>query len=362
LAAQRAGDDTLPKRSDGEEAEEMRRRAFIATVAAISAGGPLAEPAGRVLAALSEAVPPAQVGVADVTQVEQAADMFTMWDLRYGGGLAREMAKTQLRWALGLRDAQMSTPTRRRLDVAVGGLAERAAWSTFDAGDQGGARALFTLALHAATDADDPDLRAHIMSDIATQQMYLGHPGDCLKVIRLAEGDDRIRPSVRFVLHGVKARAFGALGDAEAANRQIRLAEDAYAAVTPEATPEWMTKFLNGAHVYSVTGQAAYALARAHGKFSQEAHDRLGRAIAGFDGSRARAVALCATRLAVMHLDAGHLPEGEKAARAALAAVPGIRSARIAKDLAAMRSAAGRHGDAAGDLNATIQAVASPIA
>lgn len=337
----------------------MRRRAFIAAVAAISAGGSLAEPAGRMLTALGEAVPPTRVGAADVVQVEQAVDMFTMLDLRYGGGLAREMAKTQLRWALGLHDAQMSAPTRRRLNVAVGGLAERAGWSTFDADDQEGARALFTLALHAATEADDPNLRAHIMSDIATQQMYLGHPGDCLKVIRLAEGDDRIRPSVRFVLHGVKARAFGALGETEATYRQIRFAEDAYAAVTPETTPEWMTKFLGDAHVYSVTGQAAYALAQSQGKFSQEAHTRLERAIAGFGADRARAVALCATRLAAMHLNAGHLPEGEKAARAALAATPGIRSARIAKDLTVMRSAASRHGDATGDLNATIQLAVS---
>src|SRR5437899_11844023 len=121
----------------------------------------------------------------------------------------------------------MSDPIRDRLNTAVGSLAERSAWSTFDAGEHDGARSLFKLALYTATEADDPDLRAHILSDIATQQMYLGHPNDCLKIIRMADGDDRISPAVRFVLHGVKARAFGALAEADATTRQIGLAEDA---------------------------------------------------------------------------------------------------------------------------------------
>lgn len=334
--------DTVNGYRHGEDADDMKRRAFTAAVAAIAAGAPLGEPVNRALASLGSSEAPTHVGLSDVVQVEEAADMFTSWDLRFGGGLAREMAKAQLRWATGLLDAHMNDPIRARLNSAVGSLAERAAWSTFDSGRQEAARTLFKLALYAATEADDADLRAHILSDVATQQMYLGHPDECLKIIRLAEGDDRISPAVRFVLHGVKARAFGIMADKDACERQIGLAEDAYATVTEVNTPEWMRKFLNEAHVYSVTGQAAFSLARATGTFNPDAHDRLTRAIAGFDGGRARAVALCSTRLAMLHLDSGNAYEGERAARTALRAVTGLRSARIVNDLHAMRTAANR--------------------
>lgn len=352
--------DTLKRYRPGEDADDMKRRAFTVAIAAIAAGAPLGEPIGRTLASLAHTTTPTRIGMSDVAQVEQAADMFTAWDLRFGGGLARELATAQLRWASGLLGAQMDDTVRARLNSAVGSLAERAAWSTFDAGDHDGARTLFKLAVYSATQADDADLRAHILSDVATQQLHLGHPNDCVKILRWAEGDDRICPAVRFVLHGVKARAFAAMADAPAVRRHIGLAEDAYAAATAATTPQWMT-FLNDAHVYSVTGQAAFSLAHAAGTFSTDAHERLTRAITGFTGGRARAVALCATRLARLHLDNGNLHEGETAARTALKAVPGLRSARITQDLNTMRSATNRHhNDAmtalANDINSAITA------
>jgi hypothetical protein len=72
----------------------------------------------------------------------------------------------------------------------------------------------------AATEADDPDLRAQILSDVATQHLYLGDPNACLTVIRLADGDERISAGVRFVLHGVKARAYGASATREPATNR----------------------------------------------------------------------------------------------------------------------------------------------
>ena len=341
----RTDGDTLMVNRIGEDADDMKRRAFTAAIAAIAAGGPLTDPITRSLAALGDTAIPAHVGTADVIQVEQAEQMFTTWDLRFGGGLATEMAKTQLRWATSLLDAQMNQTTRRQLHAAVGSLAERAAWSAFDSGRQDAARTLFKLAIHAASEADDANLSAHILSDIATQHLYLGHPDEAIRLLRLAEGDERISPAVRFVLHEVKARAFGTLGDAVNCSRYIGLAEHAYAGVAPETTPEWMSKFLCDAHVYSVTGQAAYALSRATGTFSLDAHQRLSAAIAGFGDGRARAIALCATRLATLHMDAGHTTDGTAAARTALRAVPGLRSARITRDLADVRAAARQHPD-----------------
>ncbi len=80
-----------------------------------------------------------------------------------------------------------------------------------------------------------------------------------------------------------------------------------------------MTGFLNEAHVNSVTGQAAYSLARSTGQFCDDAHQRLSRAVTGFEDGRARAVAL--------------------------RAVPGLHSARITRDLLSVREAASRYSE-----------------
>jgi len=338
-----SGGDTLTTYRSSPKADPMQRRALIAALASIAAGGPLGEPIGTAVAALGPTEVPSRVGLADVIDVERAADMFTTWDLRFGGGLAREMARAQLQWATGLLEAQMSDPVRIRLFGAVGSLAERAAWATFDAGDHGPARRLFRIALHTASQADDADLVAHILSDVATQQMYLGHPDDGVRLVRLAAGDDRISPAVRFVLHGVQARAHGELGEAEPTVRHIGLAEQQYADVTEDNLPAWMRQFLTDAHVFSVTGQAAFSLARTTGVGFDDAAGRLKRALVGFGPGRARAVALCATRLATLHLHAGHHDDGVAVARTALSAAPGLRSARILADLDDMRQAAAEY-------------------
>jgi hypothetical protein len=62
----------------------------------------------------------------------------------------------------------------------VGGLAARCAWTAFDTGSHEAARSLFRLALYAAGRAGDPDLRAHILADVAAQHRYLGYHEDCL--------------------------------------------------------------------------------------------------------------------------------------------------------------------------------------
>ena len=189
---------------------------------------------------------------------------------------------------------------------------------------------------YAATQAGDVDLRAHILSDVATQQLYLGGARDCLEIIRLADGDERVHPAVRFVLHGVRARAFGALGDADGCSRQIGLAEDAYARTKPDEAPEWMNGFLNEAHVDSVTGQAAFSLAEQTGQEEHRAESstRLARAVRGFDpNTRARAVALCATRLAILDQRRDETAAARTWMGQAVAASQDLRSVRISRDL-----------------------------
>jgi hypothetical protein len=85
--------------------------------------------------------------------------------------------------------------------------------------------------------------------------------------------------------------------------------------------------------------------------FRADTYDRLFANLVETDD---RAVALCSTRLATLHLTAGNLAEGERAARLALAVTPGLRSARINQDLAMVRSAAARHAGTTAELTDSI--------
>jgi hypothetical protein len=63
------------------------------------------------------------------------------------------------------------------------------------------------LALGAAAAAEDPDLRAGALADLAHHHLRVGYPQDALAVLRLAEGDERIGEQIRDRLKSVRARA-----------------------------------------------------------------------------------------------------------------------------------------------------------
>ncbi|MPZ26498.1 MAG: helix-turn-helix domain-containing protein [Micromonosporaceae bacterium] len=186
---------------------DMRRQAFNAAIGAIAIGGHLGEPTGRLIDSTGRPVTPTPPELVDVDQLVQVTDLLTGLDLRHGGGLVSQLCKALLRWAVVMLDAAgMTDPAPVRLSAAVSALAARAGWAAFDTAAHEAARSLFRLALYTAARAGDPDLRAHVLADVAAQHNQLGYHFDALEIIRLAEGDERVAPGVRMVLHGVKGR------------------------------------------------------------------------------------------------------------------------------------------------------------
>ena len=329
---------------------DARRRGFNATVAAVAVGGPVGEPIGRMIDALGRTVVPHRLTGADVAQVEQAARLVTREDLRSGGGLTSQLARTVLRWAVGLSAATMTAEVSRRLHAAIGHLAHRAAWAAFDADAHDAARNLFTVALDAAIQAHDRDLRAHVLADVGAQHNFLGYPDDCLEIVSLAEGDQRVGPAVRMALYAVKARAHVAATDLAAARRHIRLAEESFAEATgPAATATgWPATTSTAAHLYARTGHAAAALARRSGAEAdrEDARQRLTRAVEAFDpATHHRALALCAARLALLCLDGEEYEPAAHWTRCALDALPEVRSARLVRQVRGIRTAAATRAD-----------------
>jgi transcriptional regulator with XRE-family HTH domain len=325
-----------------ERLDDLEREAFTSTIGKVAAGGSPGEPVDRLLEVAGGSItPPSRVGATDVVQVEQAASLVRCMDLRFGGGLVWQMAEPLLRWAVGLHAASMTDTTRTRLDAAVGALAGATAWAAFDDGRQKAARAMFTVALDSAERADDADLRAHVMADAAAHYNYLGYPEDCLTILRL-EGDERVGQAVRCVLHGVKAHVYAAKGDPGRCAREMELAQVTCAALDPGDVPRWLGG-VDSAHTQAVCGHAAAVLAGVTGRDADRADARklLTQAIGGLDRSgRVRALALCQTRLTMIHLAAGEGDQAVRCARQALATAAGVRSARVSRDLAAVREAA----------------------
>ena len=325
--------------------DQVARREFNTTLGAIILGSP--PPAAdhhRALRDIDELLrPPAHVGHSDVTHLRQAAALVRDLDLRHGGALTCQIAIRLLRWGLPMRTAAMTAPVRTGLHTAIGTLATFAAWAAFDAAQHHTARHLFTLALDAAVVADDPDLRAHILADVAAVHNHLDHPGDALQIIRLAGGDERVSPAIRSILHGVHANTHAAQGHHEHTTREIDHAEHAAAAVTPDAVPAWLGGW-HPAHTSAVCAHAAATLAVTTSTDTDlaDAHKRLTHAIDTIDATaRTRALARCQTRLALLHLHNGDTDEATHWAHQARTQATDLHSARVDHDLATIHTDTG---------------------
>jgi transcriptional regulator with XRE-family HTH domain len=330
------------------ELTEMRRQAFNAAIGAIAIGGHLGEPVSRLIDSTGRPVTPTPPEEGDVAQVEQLVAALTALDLRHGGGLISQASKALLRWAVPMLDAAHgSTKVERRLAAAVGALAARAGWAAFDVAAHEAGRSLFRLALYTAARAGDPDLRAHVLVDVAAQHSYTGYPADGLEIIRMVEGDERVSPGVRMMVHAVKARVYAATGAAEGCRRQVGLAEQAFE-LADEAVTGWVGSLRHPGLLYAVTGHAVAELAGRDGSEAdvRDAQRRLARAIDALNPTtHARCRALCTVKLAMLCLWSGELEQGASWARLGVLAATGISSARLARELAAVRVAADARGD-----------------
>jgi hypothetical protein len=329
----------------------MRRRAYNAAIGAIAIGGHLGEPVSRLIDSTGRPTTPTPPEEGDIEQLEQLFTVLTDLDLRHGGGLTSQITKAILRWAVAMLDtAGPPAQTGARLAAATGALAARAGWAAYDVSAHEAARSLFRLALHTAGRAGDPNLRAHVLADIAAQHNQLGYHHDALDIIRLAEGDERLAPPVRMLLHTVKARIYAAHGHADHTRHQIEQAETIYADPGQQTAPEpgWVATLRHPGHLYAATGHAMATLANHTGTQAdtEQAQRRLTQAVDVLDPTTyTRAHALAATRLATLQLNADDPDQAAHTIRIALRSAELLRSARVAHGLATLQTAAERHPD-----------------
>jgi transcriptional regulator with XRE-family HTH domain len=323
---------------EAEGTDEVNRQAFLralaATVASVAVGDPIAEAITRP----ATGKVPTRVGAAEITQLDHAIDMFGGWQDLYGGGVCRDALAGHVAWATQLLGAQATDVDKLELHKVVGFLVDVAGWGAFDAGYHEAARRYFNLALHCAEQGKDWGLRANVLSDMARQQIYLGHPDDGLSMIELAQvRQDRQTPTVRAMLSTVQARALAKLERPQECQAAVRTAEDHFADAAPDDDPGWITYF-NEAHLYGDTGHAMLDVALT-GHYVADTRDRLQRAVSSYTHEQARSRAFALGKLAVLELARGDGPTGVAHARQALAADAPLHSARAIDDLKALDAA-----------------------
>ncbi|WP_406156276.1 transcriptional regulator [Streptomyces sp. NBC_01005] len=187
-----------------------------------------------------------QVGAAEVEGIRAVTAMYRDVDNRHGGALSRKAVVAQLNEAASLLYTCTYTErTGRDLLAAVADLGSVAGWMSFDAGHHTSAQKLFITSLHAAAEAGDKALGAHILQCMARQMSHLERYEDALALVDLAQygARRRLSPATFSMLASLKARFQAILGNLTDSETAAGRAEDAFTGIVPGNEPAHMMFF-----------------------------------------------------------------------------------------------------------------------
>ncbi|MER5358560.1 transcriptional regulator [Streptomyces sp. NPDC002785] len=272
---------------------------------ATAPASPMTVPAGRT---------GGQIGAADVEGIRAVTAMYRDVDNRHGGALSRRAVVAQLNDAVSLlHTCTYTEATGRELLSAVADLGSVAGWMSFDADHHSSAQKLFITSLHAAAEAGDKALGAHILQCMARQMSHLERYEDALALVDLAQygARRRLSPATSSMLASLEARFQAILGNLTDSETAAGRAEDAFTGIVPGNEPTHMT-FFDTAELSATIG-VAHQIAARH----SEGPDRARRAKAGVHliqhalesrpNHRVRSKAFDHLALARTHLTVGEL-------------------------------------------------------
>ena len=201
------------------------------------------------------------------------------------------------------REASFSEQTGRRLFTVIGELAQLAGWVASDAGHYQHAQRLYLSGVTAADTAGDRALGAQLLSSLAYQIATIGKRDDALLIARTAvTAAAHATPVVRALLSERVAWAAARTHDQQATRRALDAVDDAYDERAPTiAEPEW-AYWLNRTEIDVMAARCLIELGT-----PATAEPLLTRALAGYNPTHAREVALYQTWLAEGHARAGDL-------------------------------------------------------
>ncbi|WP_201760803.1 MULTISPECIES: hypothetical protein [unclassified Nonomuraea] len=320
---------------DITKSDLMLSRREAVKALAITAGLPLVDPVQRWLAppppVPSPSVYSGRIGLDEVAQLEQAANVFRTWDDQHGGGLARKAVIGQLNEVADLLRDSHPHEVSVRLFHVMAQLAKIAATMSWDCGMQTAAQKYYVMSLQASTPGEDKPFGASVLASMARQLLYLDQPQDALELIRLALDGVRstATPRLRAMLHTREAWSYAKMGRAESFKRATGNAEEAFSAIgSCDPDPDWITYF-DAAELAGVTGGRYLELAHRDSRFAGDALDHIRRAVALRQRSSMRSLALDQVGLAYAHLISGDLDEAVTVGNAAADTAGQVQSDRV---------------------------------
>ncbi|MFE9244956.1 helix-turn-helix domain-containing protein [Nocardiopsis sp. NPDC006938] len=315
---------------------DVERRRFLRTVGTGVATAPLLSLTG--LPNTSSAVT-----VADITQVHQAATMFSNWDHSYGGSGVRAVVSAQLKWAVELLERNIPAQHHAEVFSAVARLAMVSGFMAFDAYAHTHARTMFTFAAQAAEEAGNWQLRAKVLSHRARQEIWCRNPEEGLTFAELGlVRADRLSEVEQAMLHTARARAFAKLQDKQATLAAIGAADEAFNRTERVPPPAWMTYYDQAQH-HGDTGHALWDLAVEGLRAPKDAEWRLAAAVHGHPDAYRRSRAISGIKLASLRLRFGDHEQAQSTAVTALSDMGQVHSKRALDDLKELSVTAARH-------------------
>ncbi|WP_422733543.1 hypothetical protein ACN26Y_23655 [Micromonospora sp. WMMD558] len=266
------------------------------------------------------------VTTAEVQSLYALADHFTDLDRRHGGGSPRAralMADFLVRQVAPMLHGAYTGSVGRELMRAAATLSGQLAFMCYDAGDHAIAQHHLTIALRLAKAADDRLYGAHLLANLATQAVFLGHAQDAARLAEAAiDGADRAPAAVRARLYTAVASAYGRSGERRACQTALARAERDLDRASAHASPRWAAYF-SPAH-FAGTALKCLSDLRLYTQALRYAPDAIALA-----GRNARTLALHTALVATTHARAGDIDAsccwGREAARRAT----DVHSARV---------------------------------
>lgn len=316
--------------------EDVERRRFLRAVGTGVATTPLLTLTGLLNTS-------SKVSTTDITQIHQAATMFSSWDHSYGGSGVRTVVSAQLKWAVELLDRDIPTQHHTETFSAVARLAMVSGFMAFDAYAHTDARTMFTFATQAAEEAGDWQLRAKILSHRARQEIWCQNPEEGLTFAELGlVRADRLSEVEKAMLHTARARAFAKLQDKQAALAAVGAADEAFTRAERVPAPTWMAYYDQAQH-QGDTGHALWDLAVGGLQSPQGATERLAAAVDGHPDAYRRSRAISGIKLASLQLRFGEREQAHTTAMTALNDMGQVHSKRALDDLKELSASAVRH-------------------
>ncbi|MEU4555877.1 hypothetical protein EV382_2080 [Micromonospora violae] len=188
-----------------------------------------------------------QVTPTDVQSLYGLADHFTDLDRRHGSGSPRTrslMADFLVRQVAPMLHGTYTGAVGRDLMRVTATLCGQLAFMSYDAGDHATAQQHMTVALRLAKAADDRLYGAHLLANLATQAVHLGHSRDAARLAEAAiDGAGRAPAAVLARLHATAATAYGQSGERRGCQLALARAERALGRAGATPGPRWVTYF-----------------------------------------------------------------------------------------------------------------------